>query len=361
MDAAKTLMGAQKYCGNTYQLFGARQYRLTDGSSDGCRCIDVRTGSGFEYTVVTDRGMDISLATYQGINLTYLTANAEAHPSFYNAWGSQWLYTFTGGLVTTCGHKYLGNPCVDGEEELGLHGRASALPAKEVSCQVSQEGEHIAISGLLQDAPTFGTKLSIRRTVQSQYGQPGLILEDTVTNTGSTPSEMTLLYHINFGYPLLCEDAQIHIPIANCEPYDEYSAQRMQERGSVKAPSGENLEKNYLYIPDPAQQTAAAFIWNPKLLDGLAVRIRFSPEQLPYFSQWLLEDWKDYVLALEPANTLCEPRSVLRERGLLPMLAAGETKTFRVQIDVLQGNTEIEQQIKEAYARSNMHYHVREG
>ncbi len=360
MDAAKTLMGAQKYCGNTYQLFGTRQYRLTDGSSDGCRCIDVRTGGGFEYTVVTDRGMDISLATYQGVNLTYLTANAEAHPSFYNAWDTQWLYTFTGGMVTTCGPKYLGNPCVDGEEQLGLHGRSSALPAKQVCCQVQETEGNICISGLLQDAPTFGSKLSIRRTIQSKYGQAGLILEDTVTNIGSSPSELTLLYHINFGYPLLCEDTQIHIPMAHCEPYDDYSAQRMQERGSVKAPSGENLEKNYLYIPDPAQQQAAAFVWNPKLLDGLAMSIRFSPEQLPYFSQWLLEDCKDYVLALEPANTPCEPRAVLRERGLLPMLEAGETKTFRVQLEVLQGNGVIEQKIKEAYAHSNMKYDVRE-
>ena len=120
------------YLGNIYQIGGTRAYTLSDGSSNGCRCIDVKTGSGFDYTVVCDRGLDISLASYRGINLVHLTPNAETNPAFYDPWGAEWLRTFSGGLLTTCGPTYIGNACEDEGECLGQHGRFSALPARQV-------------------------------------------------------------------------------------------------------------------------------------------------------------------------------------------------------------------------------------
>jgi len=62
----------KQYIGNTYQIGGTRHYRLTDGNTDGCRCIDVKTGSGFDYTVVCDRGLDISLASYNTVYIHIL-------------------------------------------------------------------------------------------------------------------------------------------------------------------------------------------------------------------------------------------------------------------------------------------------
>ena len=91
-----------RYTGNPVQLGGTRHYRLSGGVQDGVRCIDVRTGSGFDFTVVPDRGLDISLASFKGRNLTYLTDAAEAHPSYYDPEGAEWLRTFTGGRLTTC-------------------------------------------------------------------------------------------------------------------------------------------------------------------------------------------------------------------------------------------------------------------
>ena len=58
-------------------------------------------------------------------------------------------------------------------------------------------------------------------------------------------------------------------------------------------------------------------------------------------TQWVYENIKDYVAAIEPANVLCEPRSVLREKGMLPELQPGETKKFRVEIGIAEGKEEI--------------------
>ena len=45
----------------------------------------------------------------------------------------------------------------------------------------------------------------------------------------------------------------------------------------------------------------------------------------------------DYVVGLEPSNSLPEGRAAARERGQLVMLAPGETKEFEFTIGVVEG------------------------
>lgn len=325
----------KKYMGNTCQLGGTRHYRLTDGIADGCRCIDVNTGSGFCYTVVCDRGMDISLASFKGTNLAFLTENMEAHPAHFDASDIQWLRTFTGGLLTTCGPTHLGPPCEDDGEILGQHGRWTSLSAKKV-CDLSDYHEGIIkISGELKDSTPFDHKIGIKRTISSEFGKASVVIEDTITNEGGKDVPFNLLYHINFGYPLLCEDTVVSVPSKECVGYDDYTKERMNERNTVKAPDGSNAEKNYMHTFSGKTETVR--ISNPKLNGGLSVSITFDSKDLPYLTQWVLEDVKDYVLALEPANVPCESRDYLRKNGLLPFLKPGETKQFRVEICVESG------------------------
>ena len=72
LDSREGRKSLDPYVGNLLQLGGTRHYCLTDGQANGTRCIDVRTGSGFAFTVVCDRGMDISLASYKAKQLIYV-------------------------------------------------------------------------------------------------------------------------------------------------------------------------------------------------------------------------------------------------------------------------------------------------
>ncbi len=335
-------INAAKYIGNNYQVGGTRHYMLTQGYADGCRCIDVRTGSGFEYTVVCDRGMDISLASYRGVNLPFLTENMEANPTFYDSQGSEWIKTFSGGLLTTCGPTHLGPSCTDGGETLGLHGRWSSLPGRQVCDMTDFDEGKIEIAGTLVDSSPFGHKLKIKRKIKSEFGQSFVIIEDSIKNEGSKPTPLNILYHINFGYPLLDETATVHVCSDSCCGYDDYSRQRMNEQGSVKSPCGENCEKNYLHTFSQSDGSVTVWIHNKNILDGLAVYITFDCRSLPYLTQWVLEDIKDYVLALEPASVPCESRNILREKGLLPFINSGEEVDFSVKIGVISGNENIE-------------------
>ena len=89
-----------------------------------------------------------------------------------------------------------------------------------------------------------------------------------------------------------------------------------------------------------------AWIWNKHILDGIAVYLKFSPKDFPYMTQWMFEDCKDYVAALEPANVPCSPRNKLREQNMLPMLAPGETRHFRLELGVVAGNSVIQAEIE---------------
>ena len=316
---------------------------MSNGYSHDTKAIDVKTGSGLEYTIVEDRGLDISLVSYKGINLTYFSRNEEAHPSYYNSRGNEWLRIFFAGLLTTCGPTYLGPPCVDEGEKLGLHGRYSSIPAKRVCDLSSFEKGKIRIAGTIEDCVLFADKIVVERSIYSPVGESVIVIEDTFKNIGSKDSPFTLLYHINFGYPLLSEHSEVFVQSTRVYSFDEYSQKYIDELCSFREPDSNNFEKNYWYEFDGAREFVYAAIYNRNLMDGLGVYIKFDPKSLPYLMHWKLEDEVDYVLALEPSNTLCLSRNELRDKGLLPVLKAHEEKTFRIEIGIIEGNKHLDE------------------
>ena len=169
--------------------------------------VDVDTGSGFRFTVLPDRGLDISAAGYKGLNLVYLTPNGEVHPAFYEPDDLGWLRTFFGGLLTTCGLTYLGPPGVDDGQKLGLHGRYTTSPARQV-CDCSRwDGDEyrMEISGVVEECALFGDKIRLTRTISTLLGGKSLKITDVAENFGYATSPFVILYHVNAGFPLLDE------------------------------------------------------------------------------------------------------------------------------------------------------------
>ena len=56
--------------GRTEQLAGLRRVVLDDGKARSLRAVDFRTGVGLNFTVLLDRGLDISRAEFQGAPLS---------------------------------------------------------------------------------------------------------------------------------------------------------------------------------------------------------------------------------------------------------------------------------------------------
>ncbi|MDO4344074.1 MAG: aldose 1-epimerase family protein [Eubacteriales bacterium] len=325
------------------QICGTRQYELTEGATRGTRVVDVNTGI-LRYSVVLDRGMDISLADYKGINLTHLTENGEVHPAFYESVGMEWARIFFGGLMTTCGMTYLGPPGRDGTEELGLHGRYSAIPARRVKDLSDWHGDEyeIILAGEVKETVQMGTKMRMERRITSTAGKAVIHICDRVTNTGTSEAPFTILYHINFGFPLLDSGTRIILQSREIIPFDEYSGSRQKKMFCSEEPRRAAVEENYFCLSDAdAEGKACAMLVNDRLMGGIGVYIKVSVDTLPYFCEWKMMDERDYIIALEPANVICENRGILRKRGMLPILQSGESRTMDIEIGVLEGEKEI--------------------
>jgi hypothetical protein len=322
-----------KYVGNLSQLGGCRQYTLSDGRAGGMRAVDINTGSGLQYTILPDRAMDISLATFKGLNLVYLTFNGETNPSFYEPEGIGWLRTFTGGLLTTCGLTYLGSPCTDGDETLGLHGRISTTPARQLADLSGWAGDDyvLKISGIIEEGNLFGNKLRMKREISSILGRNEIHLKDTITNAGNKTSPLTILYHMNFGYPLLSRDTELLIGPAETMARDPEASKGLGEFHRFIEPQASYNEQVFFHTMKGNETgMAEVTIRNKKI--KTAVTIRFNTKSLPFVSQWKMMASGEYVLGIEPGNVHSKSRKTLREENILPVLNPGESSVFEIDV-----------------------------
>jgi hypothetical protein len=336
----------ERRIGSVLQLGGTRHVELAEGRAKGVAAIEVSTGSGLAFTVLPDRGLDIPFCTFKGLNLVYLAPGGIAHPAFHDPAGFEWLRTFFGGLLTTCGLTYFGDPGRDGEEELGLHGRYASLPALRVCDRSRWEGDEyrLEISGTVEEASLFGDKLRLERSIASALGANSLTVRDRVHNFGSRPAPFTILYHINAGFPLLDAGSELHSTSFSVQPYDAEAAAHLGEleRFAAPDPGYAGMGEDFLHTMAADEQGYAwAALINRGLgpaggPEGLALYLRFRADTLPYLNEWKMLADTDYVVGIEPTNTKIRNRAILRREKRLPFLAPGETREMEVEIGVLE-------------------------
>ncbi len=324
-----------RYIGNNAQLGGSRHYILSDGRGRDMRAVDINTGSGLTYTVLPDRGMDISLASFLGHNLVYISYNGETHPAFYEPHGFGWLSTFAGGLLTTCGLTYLGAPVKDGDEELGLHGRYSTIPARQVADLSDWTGEdyNIRLRGIIEEGRIFGTKLRLEREISSVRGRNAITIKDIVTNAGYKSSPYTILYHMNFGYPMLSESSELEITPEKTVPATRFAEEGLNDFRRFIKPTADIGEQVYFHsMKGDSNGRAHVSLLNRSI--GISVTISFNTDQLPYLTEWKMMGMGDYVLGLEPCNVPARDRVALKKDSLLPWLDPGESVTNIVEVEL---------------------------
>jgi len=336
----------EERAGDMSQLGGMRLHELGDGPGRGVRAVDVRTGSGFEFTVLLDRGMDISQAACCGRSLCWRSATGDVAPTFYHPQGLEWLYGFCGGLLATCGMTYLGAPCEDEGQSLGLHGRASNIPAREVALDsewTSDDDYVMSVTGKVVEASVFGPLVCLTRTVYAFLGEDRLMIHDEVQNIGHAPAPHMMLYHINTGFPALDEGSQLLIPSLTVTPRDEDAEHGKAQFGRFDAPTPGYKEKVYCHdLAHKNGQTCVAIV-NRKCDGGrgFGVYVRFNKKQLPILVEWKMMGQDVYTAGLEPSTSRTEGRAKERAAGLLKFLEPGETREYDLEIGALVGRSDI--------------------
>src|SRR5579859_2577291 len=127
--------------GDLSQVGGVEPFDLVEGNTKGVRGLRFRTGSGFIFTVLPDRAMDIVAAEFNGQSLCWHSSTGPVAPAYYEPEGAGWLWGFFGGLLTTCGLTNTGPAGEDAGGPYGLHGRIAYVPAREVSWSTRWDGD----------------------------------------------------------------------------------------------------------------------------------------------------------------------------------------------------------------------------
>lgn len=319
--------------GDLSQVGGVKLCQWNDGVERGMRVAEVHTGSGLEFTVLLDRGLDLGPASYRGIPLAWLSPAGFGHPAFYEPEGIGWLRTFGGGLMTGCGLTYLGAPCEDDGEALGVHGRLSHLPARHVQADEEWAGDECAfrVAGEVRQARIFGENLRLTRRITARLGESRIAIHDTVENLAEARSPLMILYHINLGFPLLDEDATLVAPPHPVKPRDADAEPGIADWMRFQDPTPGYREQvfNHDLAPD-AEGWAAIKLVNPRL--GISVSVRHRKDTLPNLVQWKMMGRGAYVLGLEPSNCDTLGRANERARGTLQSIEPGERREFGVEI-----------------------------
>jgi Domain of unknown function (DUF4432) len=329
--------------GDLAQIAGVRLVTLADGKERGVRAAECKTGTGFQFSVLIDRGLDIAGAEYCGKALAWRSMTEDAHPAYFEREGLGWLRTFYGGLVVTCGMTQAGAPTVDQGQSLGLHGRVSHLPAKNVWADGAWEGDEYRfwVRGKLQEAVVFGENLQLTREISARLGENRLLLRDTVENIGYARTEHMYLYHVNIGFPAVDDSGELISPTRRATPRDEEAEAAQEGYGRFRAPTPGYKEKVYFHEmaagPDGRVKAAVA---NRAL--GHGVYVRYPKAQLPNFIEWKMMGQGNYVVGMEPANCLVMGRADERARGTLQFLEPGERRDYELEIGVLTSREEID-------------------
>jgi hypothetical protein len=339
--------------GEVSQVGGVRRYELSEGKEKGVEVIEFRTGSGFRFTVLPSRGMDISFAEYQGMALSWRSHTGEVAPQFFEPEGLGWLRGFYGGLLVTCGLTHMGSPCVDEGEALGLHGRFSWTPATNVSAGGKWEGDNYVIwgEGKVREAMVFNENICLTRKIGCILGESRLFLHDVIENLGYNSTPLMLLYHVNGGYPALSPGGRLIAPSLKVEPRDDIAAADISQWSQFPEPIPGFQEQVYFHdmAPDEKGEVTTALV-NKKIAGGagFGFYLKYRKQELPHFIQWKMVGEGHFVCGMEPANSLVTGRDKARAAGELPHLEPGEKKEYHLEIGVLTSREEIQEIEKHA-------------
>ena len=330
--------------GNSTQLGGIETAVLDNGAGRGVRVAWINTGTGLRYKVVLDRAMDIADAFFNEHSLTWLSHGGITAPQPLSDRGLDWLRTFGGGLLTTCGLSHVGGPEADEYGERGLHGFISNQPAQLESIVQPDPvmGKlDFSITGLMRETTVFGPSLELRRTLSGTLGNATVRIQDEVTNRANTPAPLMLLYHLNFGWPLVDEGTKL-IWEGNTQPKPGgINADTFNEANDYKtcpAPldTHTGTGEAVAFIDSTADETGMceAGLHNEKL--GLAVTIRWQKAQLPWLINWQHWGRGEYVTGIEPGTNPPIGQAAARANNTLLFLQPGETRTYNLDLSVVK-------------------------
>lgn len=326
----------RRYFGSLEQIAGIRNYKFESGRAKNLSIAEFRSGNGLRFEVLKDRGLDIGLCEYKGIPISFRSSVGESMPYFFEPEGDEWFRNFSGGLLTTCGLTYLGAPSKEKDENLGLHGRISNIPAEEVfTFKERKDNDYVLkLKGKVREAKVTSTNLVLSREISLDVGSNIIKINDKITNEGFKKSPLMILYHINAGHPLLSKETKLFSDSINIKPRDDIAKKYINNYSNYEDPL-QDYPDVVFYHNLKANENGYCEVELVNKQIKLALNLKYKKKNLPNFVQWKYLQEGTYVTALEPSNCKVEGRKNARENNELEFIEPGETKNYSLEISII--------------------------
>lgn len=344
--------------GHISQVGGVQLLSFQDGPPRGVRILEFRTGTGFVFKVAVERGMDVGYCEYRGASLAWIPPTLLPGPWYFcQETDFGWLRTALGGFCNSCGMVHIGNPETASvehynfparpTERYGVHDRMALLPAQLMRYGERWEGDECLLEaeGKVVQAQAYGENLVLTRRYTARLGESRFFIHDEIENGGYLSTEHMLLYHINVGFPFVDEGSELLAPFDGPPRilFGEADPSRPEDYTRFIAPQKNWVQQTFEHRMHSGEDgKVPVAIVNPRLGNGgLGVYVVYNRKQLPNYIEWRMMGEGQYVVGIEPCtNTF--GREVVRQAGDLIVLKPGETRTYDIEVGILDGADEID-------------------
>jgi peroxiredoxin len=330
--------------------WSVRKYVLHGGRQEGVDVIDVNNGR-LRFTVVPTRGMSVYQVHMGDLRLGWDSpVKGLVHPKYINLNSRQglgWLEGFNEWMVR-CGLEFFGGPGTDefidntGKKammDLTLHGKIGNIPASQVEVVVERDAPHrITIRGRVDEALLHGPKLEILTQISTVPGADTFQISDTVTNRSAIAQEFGILYHGNYGRPLMEKGAKFVGPARQVTPINDHAASDASNYSLYRAPEAGFPEQVYC-LRMWADENDQTRVMLRNAAGDKAVSMAYSVRELPYFTLWKnpVAGEDGYVTGLEPGTGFPRNRSIERKFGRVPKLEPHQSRSFTIDFALHAG------------------------
>ncbi len=333
--------------------------RLGEGLSSGVDQVTLRLGQT-SVVVVPTRGMGIARAERDGVRFGWDSPVAgPVHPSLvpvFDPGGLGWLEGFD-ELLVRCGLTSNGAPEFDVSGRLiwPLHGRIANVPAQDVRVALSEHEGWIEVSGTVCESRFHFTRLVMNSTIRLEDQGRSIRVVDRVTNESDRPAAIQMLYHVNFGPPLLGQGARVVGAFRTVVARDKHAASGIDNWFVFSGPDPTYREEVYFadIASDNRNKVTVALINDG---EDVAASLVYDRGLLPCFALWknTVGMADGYVAGLEPGTNFPNIRSFEAAQGRVLNLAPHESVEFELQTGLHTGKGEVSELLRGM--RENMAY-----
>lgn len=167
-------------------------------------------------------------------------------------------------------------------------------------------------------------------------------MHDVLTNHADYPHDYQIIYHSNFGTPILEEGARFLAPVASVSPFNDYAKAGVNDWQTYAGPTKgfDEMVFNLKPLADNNHETLAAVV---NKAGDKGASIQFDTRQLPVLTLWKNTDTlkQGYVTGIEPGTSYAYPVTIEREQKRVKQLQPGASTQFDLTYTLLHNPQQV--------------------